>query len=370
MKAIRLTRPLRSLLIAAAGAGMLASCSTLNYYTQAAQGQLSLLTDARSVDDWLADPSTNPKLRHRLETARQMRRFAVVELGLPDNGSYKTYASLKRPYVLWNVVATPELSLKPMTWCFPVAGCVNYRGYYSKQDAQAYARELRAQGMDVEVGGVPAYSTLGWFSDPLVSTFINYPDAELARLIFHELAHQVVYVQGDSKFNESFASAVEEEGVERWLDRFGTPAMREAYDGYRMRKRDFLALLLKYRKELEQAYASPMSDADKRARKALLFAALKDEYQLLKANWGGYAGYDKFFAEPLSNAHLSSIATYTDFVPAFRALKKRERSASSFYKAVRRIAALDKAERHKVLRSLGAPPSELPVLQRTMGAAP
>lgn len=370
MKSIRFTRPLRSLLIAAAGAGMLASCSTLNYYTQAAQGQLSLLTDARSVDDWLADPSTNPKLRHRLETARQMRRFAVAELGLPDNGSYKTYASLKRPYVLWNVVATPELSLKPMTWCFPVAGCVNYRGYYSKQEAQAYARELRAQGMDVEVGGVPAYSTLGWFSDPLVSTFINYPDAELARLIFHELAHQVVYVQGDSKFNESFASAVEEAGVERWLDRFGTPAMREAYDAYRMRKRGFLALLLKYRKELELAYASPVSDADKRARKALLFAALKDEYQLLKANWGGYAGYDKFFAEPLSNAHLSSIATYSDFVPAFRALQKRERTPSAFYKAVRRIAALDKAERHKVLRQLGAPAPELPVLQRTMGAAP
>ena len=369
MKAFRITRPLRSLLIAAAGAGMLASCSTLNYYTQAAQGQLSLLSDARSVDDWLADPSTNPKLRNRLETARQIRRFAVYELGLPDNGSYKTYASLKRPYVLWNVVATPELSLKPVTWCFPVAGCVNYRGYYNKEDAQAYARELRAKGMDVEVGGVPAYSTLGWFSDPLVSTFINYPDAELARLIFHELAHQVVYVQGDSQFNESFASAVEEVGVERWIERFGTPGMREAYERYTARKRDFLGLLLKYRKELEQTYASPLPDADKRARKALLFAGLKDDYQLLKANWGGYAGYDKFFAEPLSNAHLASIATYSDFVPAFRALLKRERSPSSFYKSVRRLADLDRSSRHKVLRDLGAPMPGLPVLQRTMGAA-
>lgn len=369
MNAFRLSRPLRSLLIAAAGAGMLASCSTLNYYTQAAQGQLSLLSDARSVDDWLADPATNPKLRHRLETARQIRRFAVYELGLPDNDSYKTYASLKRPYVLWNVVATPELSLKPVTWCFPVAGCVNYRGYYSKVDAQAYARELRAEGMDVEVGGVPAYSTLGWFSDPLVSTFINYPDAELARLIFHELAHQVVYVPGDSQFNESFASAVEEVGVERWLDRFGTDAMREAYGKYSARKHDFLALLLKHRKELERTYAAPVSDADKRARKALVFQALKDEYQLLKASWGGYAGYDKFFAEPLSNAHLASIATYSDFVPAFRALLKRERNASSFYKSVRQIADLDRADRHKVLRNLGAPMPELPVLQRTMGAS-
>jgi predicted aminopeptidase len=354
---------------AAAGAVvLLASCSTLNYYTQAAQGQLELLSDARPIDDWLADPHTNTTLRHRLEAARQIRRFAVQQMGLPDNDSYKNYAALKRQYVLWNVVATPELSLKPLQWCFPVAGCVNYRGYYSKDEAQAYAKELRAQGRDVEVGGVSAYSTLGWFSDPLISTFINYPDAELARLIFHELAHQVTYVPGDSRFNESFASAVEEAGVELWLAHFGNPAMREGYARYSARRKDFLALLLKYRKELERTYASIVPDETKRIAKGRLFIALKEEYQVLKANWGGYAGYDRFFAEPLSNAHLASIATYNDYVPAFRAMLRGEKDFGAFYRKVNRLAKLGKTERQRALAMLEvAAPAATFMVQRTNG---
>jgi predicted aminopeptidase len=356
---------------AAAAALMLSSCSSLSYYTQAAQGQLELLADARPIDDWIADSNTNVKLRHRLEAARQIRRYAIQEMKLPNNGSYTNYTNLKRPYVLWNVVATPELSLKPMQWCFPVAGCVNYRGYYSKDAAQAYAKQLRAQGHDVEVGGVSAYSTLGWFSDPLVSTFINYPDAELARLIFHELAHQVVYVAGDSQFNESFASAVEQAGVEAWLERFGNPAMSDAYERYKTRKADFLALLVRYRGELDRTYKSMAPGAEKRASKARLFLALKDDYQVLKANWGGYAGYDRFFAEPLSNAHLASIATYNDFVPAFRNLLRREKSWNGFYGAVNRLAKLDKEARHDALKRLGA--TTLPgtlVVQRSIGTTP
>jgi predicted aminopeptidase len=339
-----------SLLIA--GAALLASCSSLNYYGQAAHGQLSLLSDARPIDAWMADPHTNARLRVRLETARQIRRYAVQELGLPDNDSYKNYAALSRPYVLWNVVATPELSLKPIQWCFPVAGCVNYRGYYDKDDAQAYAKELRDAGNDVEVGGVTAYSTLGWFNDPLISTFINYPDAELARLIFHELAHQVVYVAGDSQFNESFASAVEEAGVERWLATYGNGAMRAGYARYLERKRDFLALLLKIRGQLDANYKSDKPVAEQRAVKARLFQQLKDEYQVLKTSWGGYAGYDKFFAEPLSNAHLASVATYNDFVPAFRALLRKDAGLPRFYADVRALAALDRDARHAQLKRL------------------
>ena len=349
---MKFSRKAKHVLLAAAAAAMLASCSSLNYYAQAAQGQLNLLSDARPIEDWLADHNTAPKLKLRLETARQIRTFAVQELGLPDNKSYRNYASLARPFVLWNVVAAPELSLSPVQWCFPVAGCVNYRGYYSKEAAQAYAGELRAEGNDVQVGGVPAYSTLGWFNDPLISTFIYYPDAELARLLFHELSHQVVYVQGDSQFNESFASAVEEAGVERWLSGYGNQAMRENYIKFSARKQQFLDLLLACRRSLEETYASKASVATKRAAKAAAFQKLKDDYQVLKASWDGFAGYDRFFAEPLSNAHLAAIATYNDFIPAFRVLLAREKTFPRFYAAARDLAALDKDERHRRLKQL------------------
>ena len=368
----RIAPCLRPLLAAGAAAALLASCSTLDYYSQAAQGQFELLSDARPIDDWIADPGTSSRLRLRLETARQIRQYAVAEMALPDNKSYKNYTDLKRKYVLWNVVATPELSLKPLQWCFPVAGCVDYRGYYSKGAAEAYAKELRAEGRDVEIGGVAAYSTLGWFNDPLISTFINYPDGELARMIFHELAHQVVYVAGDSQFNESFASTVEEVGVERWLERFGSQVMRDSYARYRVRKKDFLGLLLKYRKALEQNYALvDRGDAEKRAVKARLFLELKDEYQVLKGNWGGYAGYDRFFEQPLSNAHLASIATYEDFVPAFRALLQREGGFPRFYRAVKRLAELDRGERHRILKALAPPPATSPLMvQRSAAPRP
>ena len=342
-----------------AAATMLVSCSSLNYYAQAAQGQFTLLSDARPIESWLADQNTDAKLRVRLATARQIRTFAVQQLDLPDNNSYKNYAALARPFVLWNVVAAPELSLKPIQWCFPVAGCVSYRGYYSKEDAAAYGRELRAEGNDVQVGGVPAYSTLGWFDDPLISTFIYYPDAELARLLFHELSHQVVYVAGDSQFNESFASAVEEAGVERWLSGYGNQAMRENYIKFSGRKKQFLKLLLDCRSALEANYARNTSDSAKRTEKARLFQKLKDDYLVLKESWGGFAGYDRFFAEPLSNAHLAAIATYNDFIPAFRALLAKEKTFPRFYAAAKALAALDKDERHQRLAQLG---QSLPVV--------
>jgi predicted aminopeptidase len=349
---MKVSRKAKHVVLAGAAAALLASCSSLNYYAQAAQGQLNLLSDARPIEEWLADQNTEPKLRRRLETARQIRTFAVKELGLPDNKSYRNYASLARPFVLWNVVAAPELSLRPVQWCFPVAGCVNYRGYYSKEDAQAYAAELRKEGNDVQVGGVPAYSTLGWFNDPLISTFIYYPDAELARLLFHELSHQVVYVQGDSQFNESFASTVEEAGVERWLSGYGNQAMRDNYIKFSLRKQQFLALLMDCRRALEASYASKDSVAVKRAAKARLFQKLKDDYQVLKTSWDGFAGYDRFFAEPLSNAHLAAIATYNDFIPAFRVLLAHEKTFPRFYAAARALAELDKEERHRRLQQL------------------
>jgi predicted aminopeptidase len=340
-------------------AALAGGCAQVGYYVQAAQGEYALLADAKPIDEWLATPTTSEKLKVKLEKVRQIRKFAVQELSLPDNGTFKTYTDLKRPFVLWNVVATPELSLKPTKWCFPIAGCVDYRGYYNKNDAQAFATELRHEGLDVQVAGVPAYSTLGWFNDPVLSTFIQYPDAELARMIFHELAHQMAYAPGDTQFNESFATTVEEVGVERWLVAQGDDHMRQAYMKYESRKQDFLKLLMKYRKQLEDNYARNASVADKRKQKAAIFQALKDDYQVLKVSWGGYAGYDRWFAEPLSNAHLASIANYHDFVPSFRALLVREKSFPRFYEAVKKLASLDKETRHRQLTFLAIQPSPI-----------
>jgi predicted aminopeptidase len=337
----------------AVAAGLLAGgCAQIDYYYQAAQGQFALLSGARPIDDWLADPGVGEKLKARLTKVREIRRYAARELGLPDNNSYTNYADLKRPYVLWNVVATPELSMQPSQWCFPIAGCVNYRGYYNKQEALDYAAVLRKAGYDVQMSGVAAYSTLGWFNDPVLSTFIQYPDGELARLVFHELAHQVAYARNDTQFNESFATTVEELGVERWMAAHGDAAMRENFLAFDGRKRDFLALLVKYRKLLVANYARPVGDGDKRRQKGKLFAALKDEYLVLRTAWGGYAGYDRWFAEPLSNAHLAAVASYHDYVPAFRALMTEQKTLAKFYGATRKMAALEPAQRNMQLAQL------------------
>jgi predicted aminopeptidase len=353
------TLPMRAKLLAGGAALaallVLPGCAQLGYYAQAAQGQYALWSGARPIDQWLGDPATDAKLKTRLAKARQIRQFAVKELGLPDNGSYKNYAALQRPFVLWNVVATPELSLTPLQWCFPIAGCVNYRGYYSKSAANDYAATLRADGDDVQIGGVPAYSTLGWFDDPLLSTFINYNDAELARMIFHELAHQVVYIAGDSRFNESFAVSVEEAGVRRWMEQNGSEATRTGYALYSQRRQAFLALLLKHRDALATLYASDVPDAAKRRGKARAFAALQDDYVQLKISWGGYAGYDRLFADPLSNAHLAAIATYNDYLPGFRTLLAASRTFPQYYTAVRALSERDQDVRDQILSRLGAP---------------
>jgi predicted aminopeptidase len=328
-----------------------AGCATTEYYAQALAGHAEIMRRAQPIPERIADPGTPPALRARLERVQAMRDFASRSLGLPDNGSYRSYADIGRPYVVWNVFVAPEFSLAARESCFPVAGCVSYRGYYSRADAERYGSESRAHGDDVHIGGVPAYSTLGWFDDPVLSTFVRYPDGELARLLFHELAHQVVYVKDDTVFNESFAVAVEREGVRRWLAQHGTPDERRTYDALQDRKQAFVALVLRYRDRLAALYREPLGDAEKRTAKARLIGEMAFEYRELKAGWGGFAGYDRFFAPTVGNAHFASIATYTELVPAFEALLEREgNDLPRFYAAVEALAALPKAERDAALR--------------------
>lgn len=331
-------------------------CSTLGYYAQSVGGHLDLVARARPIDELAAEAGTPAALRERLALAARIRAFAVSDLGLPDNHSYRRYSDLGRAAAVWNVVAAPELSLKLETWCFPVVGCVGYRGYYERAAADTEAAALRARGLEVSVYGVPAYSTLGkldWLGgDPLLNTFVDWPEGELARLLFHELAHQVVFVSGDTTFNESFATAVERLGVQRWLARDGSAEARRQYEQLERRRSDFRALTGRYRGRLEALYASGVTDADKRGAKAAVMAELRADYTRLKSEqWGGFAGYDGWMARA-NNASFGVLAAYTELVPAFERLFEREgRDPARFYAEVKRLAALPKAERHATLRA-------------------
>ena len=324
----------------------LGGCTGIGYYYQAVSGQMDLWRKSRPIDTLIGDTQTDAGLRERLEAVKRVRDFASRELALPDNGSYRKYADVQRPYVVWNVFATPELSMKPVEWCFPFAGCVAYRGYFSEQQAQAFGERLHRKGRDVFVAGIPAYSTLGWFDDPVLNTFIRYPDSEIARLIFHELAHQVVYVSGDTMFNESFATAVEVEGMNRWLKRHGTQAERKSYETREGYKRGFVELVLKHRDRLAALYESGLTDAAKRKRKAAILEEMKVEYEVLKQSWNGFAGYDRFFVGNLNNAHIVPVATYSELVPTFRRLLAQSSGDfRRFYAAVREIGDLSPEKR-------------------------
>jgi predicted aminopeptidase len=335
------------LLTAALGSG----CATVSYYSQAIGGHFDLLNRARPIDEWLADPALTPALRERLVYAAEARAYAARELGLPDNDSYRRYADLGRPFAVWNVFATPELSLKAREWCFPVVGCVSYRGFFSRERAQAFAAELRAEGHDVYVAGVAAYSTLGWFDDPLTNAMLARPLPEVAGLVFHELAHQRLYVRDDTTFNESFATVVELEGVRQWLAARGAGDQYAAYVVRHERRLAFNKLLLQQRAKLEKLYAAGLTDDQKRAGKRAIFDDLRREYARLDA--GGM--FDRWMQQDLNNAHLASVGLYHGQVEAMRALlARRSGDMRAFYDEMTRLAALPKADR---LIALAAPPA-------------
>lgn len=336
------------------------------FYFQAIQGHMDLMSDRRPIDDVLADPATSPELAAKLRIVIEARDFAVTELALPDNDSYRTYVALDRPYVVWNVFAAPEFSVEPRQWCFPVAGCVVYRGYFHEDAARRYASRLAKEGWDVFVGGATAYSTLGRFDDPVLSTMLGRDDTGLVAIIFHELAHQRLYVKDDSDFNEAFASAVEAIGVQRWLDARGTPTAMERYEQGRKRQSAFNLLLKQTREELAAIYARGGSDEAMRVAKRQAFEALRRRYAALRETWGGYAGYDAWFEGDLNNARLVPVSTYSRLVPAFMVLYRRaNRRMDDFYALCGRLAELSPGNRTMELETLlavaeGAPAERAP----------
>ncbi len=343
---IRALRPLLPLLPLL----LLTGCANFSYYTQVIGGQMDIVAKARPIDEWIKDPATAPETRQKLATVLTLREFATHELGLPDNRSYRGYADLERPFAVWNVFATPELSLQPREWCFVVAGCVSYRGYFTHAKADGFAAELRQQGYDVYVGGVAAYSTLGWFNDPMLNTILKRSETEIAGILFHELAHQKLYVKDDSTFNESFATVVELEGVKRWLQQQGKPEEFHRYQINIKRREEFVALVLGHRERLAKIYAANLSDNEKRSAKARILAELRNDYAELKASWGGYEGYDNWFAQGLNNARLVSVGLYHQHVAAFQKLLAQEnRDLKAFYRTVQKLAQRPKSERGTVL---------------------
>ena len=321
---------------------LLSGCGQLGYLSQSLSGHLSLMSAARPVDDWLVEREIAPSLPERLMLSQRIRDFATAKLHLPDNGSYRRYADLKRSAAVWNVVATPALSLSLKTSCFPVMGCVGYRGFFDRAAADAYAQTLREAGLDVMVYGVPAYSTLGWSTwlggDPLLNTFINYPEGELAQMIFHELAHQVAYAADDTPFNEAFATAVERLGAAAWLQAHGSPAARAEYSAGLARRERFRALIRPFRDQLAALYASDQPEAAKRASKALLFQQLR----AAAATDVGFSGW----AARANNASFALLSAYADLSPAFEALVERLGSDwPRFYAEVQRLAVLPKPAR-------------------------
>jgi len=334
---------------------LLSGCSSLSYYTQLASGQLALLRAREPVAEVIADPQRDPRLREHLLKSQQARAFASEHLHLPDNRSYRLYADIHRPYVVWNVFATDEFSLDPVTHCFPIAGCVAYRGYYDQGAARGEAALQKLDGKDVYVSGVEAYSTLGWFNDPIISSMMHWGDERLATLIFHELAHQRFYVKDDSEFNESYATFVEEEGTRQWRAARGLPPETASSQA---RRRDQLThLALDTRDRLKALYAEPLTPELMRQRKAAEFERLRSEYrQLRDSQWGGDKRFDTWVYAPMNNARLLPTGLYDQWVPSFEALFRQVNGDwPAFFSAVEKMGGLSKDERKAALERLAKP---------------
>ena len=317
----------------------------MGYYMQAISGHLDLMSREEPIDDLLSENKLKEDVKHKLDLALQAREFASKELKLPDNDSYKTYADLERPYVVWSVVAAPEFSIKPKQWCFLIVGCLSYRGYFDEQEAQKKAGELKKEGYDVSIAGTMAYSTLGFFDDPLLSTMVRQGESSMIGIIFHELAHQLVHVDGDTAFNEAFATTIEQEGLNRWYTQRSETEKFHAYLEKKKNRQVVFGFLKDTRKELDTLYKQDLPVAQKEKRKALAFDRLRERYRKWQLT-SNYHGFDHWMKKDLNNSHLALIATYQDLVPNFFALLKSVNGdLETFYKKVEQLGELDVKER-------------------------
>ncbi len=335
-------------------------CQALSFYRQAIAGQYQILAHQKSIKDLMANPETPPQLKAKFAQVLKIRQFAAVELKLPADEAYLKYTDLHRPYVVWNVNVAPALSLEPKTWWFPVVGRASYRGYFDEAGARHYAARWEKKGWDVYVDGVEAYSTLGWFRDPLINTFIYAAEADLAELIFHELGHRRLYVNGDTDFNEAFATEVAAEGIRRWFAASSNPKAYQEHQASLARDQQFVQLVMDTRRELEAVYGDGrLPDAEKLRSKEEIIAKLRSRYAAVKQQWGGDHGYDEWFAQPINNAKLNTVSAYYDLVPAFQALlRAKGGDMEKFYGAVAALGKLPVEKRHEALRRYlkGDPP--------------
>ncbi|UCD77776.1 MAG: aminopeptidase [Desulfobacterales bacterium] len=330
----------------------LCGCETVHYYGQAIYGQYSIILKRKPIAEIIADPESSPLLRERLAFILAVRQFAASELHLPVKNNYLTYVELERPYVVWNVFAAPEFSLTPKTWCYPVAGCASYRGYFSEKNAHQYAAGLEDGGYDVYVAGVTAYSTLGWFDDPVLSSFIHYSKAQSAGLIFHELAHQLLYVKDDTVFNESFATAVEQEGLRRWQQAAEASQIYRDYLTRYRRQQQFVQLIMDYRQALEILYRTDAAPSVKRDKKAAILSELRDEFERMNTNEMDLSAYAGWIYQDLNNAKIGSVTEYHTFVPAFqKMLARNDGDLDRFYQECRQLGQKKKDERRRRLNA-------------------
>ena len=334
---------------------LFAGCGHLGYYSQAARGHFGVISKTRPIDEVLQEPGISEELKRKLNLVLEARKFAEEKLHLKGKGHYLRYADLGRDSVVYNVYAAPEFSLESKRWWYPIIGHQSYRGYFSKEAAIACAKELKAEGYDIYVGGVDAYSTLGWFKDPVLNTWINDDDEEVVALVFHELTHQRLYIDDDTSFNEAFATAVEIAGTRMWLQRKGLGKALREWEARQARRGKFVRLVKQARAELKQLYASemPAGTDDTREQKEQTLQDFRRRLIELRAGWRSTNSYSSWLSKPVNNARLNTVSTYFDLVPAFLTLLERHESDfESFYVEVERIGEMKKEDRKGFLTAL------------------